>query len=134
MSYTLNPDSEVYKNIELMKNAIRTACEIYRRRAESSLPHNESIGLIEQLRLAVINIDHETEGSHALVWSYFIGAAESVLPSHRDFFTKRLRALFGRTKFRSIPGALYALEKIWAMQGFRRWTEVIVDENPILVM
>jgi hypothetical protein len=117
-----------------MKDAIRIACEIYRRRAECILPHDESIGLLEQLRLAVIDINHNTEGSHALVWSYFIGAAESVLPSHRDFFTERLRALFNRTKFRSIPRALVALERIWAMQGFRRWTEVVVDENPILVM
>ncbi|KAK2683894.1 Fungal transcription factor [Fusarium oxysporum f. sp. vasinfectum] len=59
---------------------------IYRRRAESSLSDDESIHLVEQLRLKVLNLDCTTKGAHALVWTYFIAAAESILPEHREFF------------------------------------------------
>ncbi|KAH9203564.1 fungal-specific transcription factor domain-containing protein, partial [Leptodontidium sp. 2 PMI_412] len=134
ITYSLDPQSELDQNIKGMKNAIRIACEIYRRRAESELPHNESIGLLEQLRQHVLTIEPNTDGAHALVWTYFVAAAESVLPSHREFYTDRLRALFARTKFRSIPRALKSLEKIWEMQGLRRWTQIVADESPILVM
>jgi hypothetical protein len=134
MFYSTTPDSQHYVHINLIKDAIRIACEIYRRRAESMLSHNESIGLLELLRLRVLDMGSDTEGAHALVWTYFVGASESVLHSHRDFFTERLRGLYDRTKFRSIPAALETMEKTWAMQGLRRWTEFIIDENPILVL
>ncbi|KAM0417354.1 hypothetical protein ACHAPT_012670 [Fusarium lateritium] len=135
MSYPdLAPESEHYFNMELMRSAIHDACGIYRRRAENSLHQDESIHLVEQMRQKVLGLDCSTKGAHALVWTYFIAAAESTLPEHRQFFSERLKALYQVTGFGSIPIALQALKTIWAMQGKRRWTEIISTDTPILIM
>jgi hypothetical protein len=135
MSYPdLGPDSEHYANMELMRSAIHDACGIYRRRAVSSLSQDESIHLIEQMRQKVIGLDCSTKGAHALVWTYFIAAAESTLPEHREFFSGRLKSLYQVTGFGSIPVALQALKTIWSMQGTRRWTEIVSTDTPILIM
>ncbi|KAF5020738.1 hypothetical protein F66182_7240 [Fusarium sp. NRRL 66182] len=130
----LPSNSEHQPNMEIIRSAIFDACNIYRRRAESSLRPEESIHLVEQLRQKVLNLDSETKGAHALVWTYFIAAAESTLPEHREFFSDRLESLYSVTNFGSIPSAVKALRTIWAMQGTRRWTEIISSETPILVM
>lgn len=135
MSYPdLDPDSEHYTNMELIRSAINDACKIYRRRAESSLSQDESIHLIEQMRQKVLGLDCSTKGAHALVWTYFIAAAESTLPEHREFFSGRLKSLYQVTGFGSIPVALQALKTIWSMQGTRRWTEIVSTDTPILIM
>ncbi|WKT39982.1 Fungal transcription factor [Fusarium oxysporum f. sp. vasinfectum] len=128
------PQSEHFTNIETIRSAIFDACSIYRRRAESSLSDDESIHLVEQLRLKVLNLDSSTKGAHALVWTYFIAAAESILPEHREFFAGRLADLYSVTNFGSIPVAVKALGTIWSMQGTRRWTEIVSSETPILIM
>ncbi|KAJ4319312.1 hypothetical protein N0V84_006396 [Fusarium piperis] len=135
MSYPdLGPESEHYTNMELIRSAIHDACGIYRRRAESSLSQDESIHLIEQMRQKVLGLDCSTKGAHALVWTYFIAAAESTLPEHREFFSGRLKSLYQVTGFGSIPVALQALRTIWAIQGTRRWTEIVSTDTPILIM
>ncbi|KAH8817330.1 hypothetical protein F5884DRAFT_779084 [Xylogone sp. PMI_703] len=134
MAYQLGPDSEHYSNLIIIKAAICDACEIYRRRAESCLDPEESIDLIERLRQTVLPISPETTGAHALVWTYFICAAESTLLEHRKFFSDRLAALYQYTQFQSIPAALKALDVIWKKQGTQKWTEVITNEIPVLVM
>ncbi|CAG7561198.1 unnamed protein product [Fusarium equiseti] len=128
------PDSEHFPNIMTIRSAIFDACSIYRRRAESSLTDSESIHLLEQLRQKVLNIEASTKGAHALVWTYFIAAAESILPEHREFFSGRLADLYSVTNFGSIPVAVRALTTIWGMQGTRRWTEIVSSETPILIM
>ncbi|CAM1500404.1 Fc.00g095660.m01.CDS01 [Cosmosporella sp. VM-42] len=135
MSYPqLTQGSEDYSNLTLMRGAIRDACGIYRRRAESSLDQDESIHIIDKLQQKVEKLDSNTKGAHALVWTYFIAAAESVLPEHRLFFSKRLAELHEYTGFGCIPAALDALGTIWGMQGVRRWTEIVANDIPILVM
>nr|RBQ92552.1 hypothetical protein FVER53263_00222 [Fusarium verticillioides] len=130
----LPPQSEHFTNMETIRSAIFDACSIYRRRAESSLSDHESIHLVEQLRLKVLNLDSTTKGAHALVWTYFIAAAESILPKHREFFAGRLADLYSVTNFGSIPVAVKALGTIWSMHGTRRWTEIVSSETPILIM
>ncbi|KAJ3529327.1 hypothetical protein NM208_g9811 [Fusarium decemcellulare] len=135
MSYPeLEPESEHYSSMELIRSAIHDATGIYRRRAESSLTQSESIHQVEQLRQKVLGFDNSTKGAHALVWTYFVAAAESILPEHRIFFSERLKDLYQYTGFGSIPVALQALKTIWAKQGTRRWTEIISSETPILIM
>ncbi|KAF5001621.1 hypothetical protein FGRMN_927 [Fusarium graminum] len=135
MAYPELPlDSEHYFNMKTIRSAIFDACGIYRRRAESSLSDDESIHLVEQLRQKVLNIDSRTKGAHALVWTYFIASAESILPEHRVFFSQRLADLYSVTNFGSIPAALRMLRTIWGMQGTRRWTEIVSNETPILIM
>ncbi|KAI1022743.1 hypothetical protein LB503_000118 [Fusarium chuoi] len=130
----LPPQSEHFTNMETIRSAIFDACSIYRRRAESSLSDDESVHLVEQLRLKVLDLDSSTKGAHALVWTYFIAAAESILPEHREFFAGRLADLYNVTNFGSIPVAVKALGTIWSMQGTRRWTEIVSSETPILIM
>jgi hypothetical protein len=135
MSYAELPlDSEHYLHIETIRSAIYAACGIYRRRAESSLSDDESIHLVEQLRQNVLDLDCETKGAHALVWTYFIAAAESIHPEHREFFSKRLADLYSVTNFGSIPEAVRALRTIWGMQSTKKWTEIISSETPVLIM
>ncbi|KAH6972422.1 hypothetical protein BKA56DRAFT_493345 [Ilyonectria sp. MPI-CAGE-AT-0026] len=130
----LTAESEHYNNVNLIRAAILDAGRIYRRRVESSLHQYESIHLVEQLRQNVLGLGMHVKGVHALVWTYFIGAAESILPEHREFFTERLNDLYDYTGFGSIPAGLEALRTVWAKQAFRRWTDVVINDTPILVM
>jgi len=135
MSYpTLAPDSEHQANMQIMRGAIRDACTLYQRRALSSASPEESIPQVEWLRQWVLPLEANTPGAHALVWTYFVAAAESVLPEHRTFFASRLKELHEFTGFGSIPAALKALDTIWAMQGVKRWTEIVSKDLPVLVM
>ncbi|RBA11794.1 hypothetical protein FPRO05_14231 [Fusarium proliferatum] len=130
----LSPQSEHFNTMQTIRFAIFNACKIYSRRAESSLSDDESIHLIEQLRQKVAHIGPTTKGAHALVWTYFIAASESILPEHREFFSTRLASLYNVTHFGSIPVAVKALGTIWSMQGMRRWTEIVSSEMPVLIM
>lgn len=135
MSYAELPlDSQHYFNIETIRSAIYAACGIYRRRAESSLSDDESIHLVEQLRQKVLDLNCGTICAHALVWTYFIAAAETILPGHREFFSKSLADLYSVTNFGSIPEVVRELQTIWGMQSTKRWTEIISSETPVLMM
>jgi hypothetical protein len=133
---TLPPGSAHQANMQIMRGAIRDACTIYQRRAlsSSSATEEDSISQVEWLRQRVLPLEAHTPGAHALVWTYFVAAAESVLPEHRLFFSSRLRDLHEFTGFGSIPAALAALDTIWAMQGVKRWTEIVSKDLPVLVM
>ncbi|KAH6684975.1 hypothetical protein F5X68DRAFT_171425 [Plectosphaerella plurivora] len=131
---TLSSASPHHANMQLMRGAIRDACDMYQRRAMTAPPSEDSAISVELLRRRVLPLDAHTPGAHALVWTYFVAAAESSLPEHREFFTTRLCELHNVTGFGSIPAALRALETIWAMQGVRRWTEIMSKDMPVLVM
>ncbi|CRK05845.1 hypothetical protein BN1723_001638 [Verticillium longisporum] len=131
---SLSPGSELQSNVQIMRGAIRDACELYRRRALSSPSTEDSVPLVEWLRQRVLPLDAHTPGAHALVWPYFVAAAESSLPEHREFFSGRLKDLHQFTGFGSITTALQALETIWAMQGIKRWTEIMSKDFHVLVM
>lgn len=82
----------------------------------------------------VISLEPSVEGAHALVWTCFIAAAESVQSEHRQFFSHRLASLFECTRFGTIPKALELLDTIWRKQGKKKWTELVPLEGPMLVM
>jgi hypothetical protein len=118
----------------VIREATKDACLIYQNRARSCPSPQDSLLAIEMLRRRVLPIEAHVPGAHALVWTYFVAAADSVLPEHRQFFSSRLRELHGVTSFGSIPTALRALETIWEQQETRKWTEIISKELPVLVM
>lgn len=122
------------RNMEIMREAVQEACSIYRLRAFSDPQKHDSRLSVELLRQTVLPLDAHIAGSHALVWTYFVAAADSELPEHREFFSKRLRDIYEVTAFGSIPKALESLEVIWAMHGVKRWTEVVSQDLPVLVM
>jgi hypothetical protein len=133
-SPSLNQDPEQYANVSVMKEAIRQACDLYRNRALHLITDEESIQSVERLRETVLDLDPSVDGSHALVWTYFVAAAESILPEHREFFSHRLQSLYSCTHFGTIPIAVQTLEHIWANRGTQRWTQVVTRHRPILIM
>ncbi|KAK1470962.1 hypothetical protein CABS01_16036 [Colletotrichum abscissum] len=135
MTYpTLPSASEHLANLQIMRAAICDACMLYQQRTASSLATPDFTSHVERLRQRVLPLEAHTPGAHALVWTYFVAASESILPDHRVFFSSRLREIYDLTGFGSIPAALTALETIWAMQGIKRWTEIACKDLPVLVM
>lgn len=134
MNYSVPPSSKYFEPLRIIKAAIGIASEIYRRRAESKLTDEESLMLLQELRQATEQLPDDADGTHALVWTYFVAAAESCLPEHREYFTGQLQKLYHRTRFRSIPVGVEALPRLWSVSKGRRWTELLVTENPVLVM
>ncbi|TFB00183.1 hypothetical protein CCMA1212_007592 [Trichoderma ghanense] len=131
---SLSQDPQQYANVAVMKEAIKQACDLYRNRAMHLISQEESIQSVERLKETVIDLDPSVDGCHALVWTYFVAAAESILPEHRDFFSTRLQSLYSCTEFGTIPIAVQSLQHIWANQGSQRWTEVVTRQRPILIM
>ena len=125
---------EKLHTIDVMKSAIRQACSIYRGRAQHTTSPQQSVELVERMQSTVAGLDPKEDGCHALVWAYFVAAAESTLPHHREFFINRLRNLFECTRFGSIPLALETLQIIWSAPSSAHWTDVVTRERPILIM
>lgn len=131
---SLNMEHDEYENVMLMKEVMLQASDIYRNRAMGDVPREASISSVEALRRTAMKIDPNTTGAHALVWPFFIAAAESIEQDHRDFFYNQLQNLFPNTRFGSIPLALQTLKYIWAKQGTTNWMDIITDERPLLIM
>lgn len=120
--------------INTLKTAIRLACKIYLTRATISPPHASTVDALEELRLLCLQIPLHQPGHHALVWAYFIAAAESSTYEHRCFFTQRLTQIHSQTKFHNIPAALATLQMLWKCHGERRWTEVLAANKPVFII
>lgn len=131
---SLSQDPQQYANVAVMKEAIKQACDLYRNRAMHLISREESIQSVERLKETVYDLDPSVDGCHALVWTYFVAAAESILPEHRAFFSTRLQSLYNCTEFGTIPIAVQSLQHIWANQDSQRWTEVVTRQRPILIM
>ncbi|KAH0490889.1 hypothetical protein TgHK011_002336 [Trichoderma gracile] len=131
---SLSRDPQQYANVAVMKEAIKQACDLYRNRAMHLISREESIQSVERLKETVFDLDPSVDGCHALVWTYFVAAAESILPEHRAFFSTRLQSLYSCTEFGTIPIAVQSLQHIWANQDSQRWTEVVTRQRPILIM
>ncbi|OAR01206.1 hypothetical protein LLEC1_00164 [Akanthomyces lecanii] len=133
MSYCPStPEQQV--TIKIMTEVMQQACEIFENRASKTMTPELSIASVERVRQTVTDMDPEADGSHALVWPFFIAAAESALPEHREFFAGRLKQLFSNTRFGSIPVALDTLEYIWSKSDTTSWTDIVTSERQVLVM
>jgi hypothetical protein len=120
--------------LDLYKKAIRIACSLYIIRATLNPCYSNTTLQLDHLRALCEPIQPTTPGQHILVWVYFIAAAESSTSEHRQFFTGRLRNLHASTKFRNIPVALAALQKLWSVRHQRRWTEALSELAPIFII
>ncbi|KAJ6787249.1 hypothetical protein PWT90_06827 [Aphanocladium album] len=126
------PEQKV--TVALMTEAMNQACGIFEQRASKTATPESSIASVERMRQTVINLNMETDGCHALVWPFFIAAAESALPEHREFFAGRLKLLFSNTRFGSIPVALDTLNYIWSKSDTTSWTDIVTSERQVLIM
>ncbi|KAM3505974.1 hypothetical protein MY11210_007749 [Beauveria gryllotalpidicola] len=133
MSYCPStPEQQVF--IDSMTEVMKQGVQIFENRASNLTTLESSRASVERMRQTVITMDLETDGSHALVWPFFIAAAESTLPEHREFFASRLKQLFSNTRFGSIPVALNTLEYIWNKSDTTSWTDVVTRERQVLIM
>lgn len=117
-----------------MKDIIRQAYEIYRHRLMGTATRQSSIDSLEQLRTRAMELSSDTSGIHALVWPFFIAAAESTEHHHRKFFYEQLENLFPCTRFGTIPLALETLKYIWKTLGSASWVDIVTKQRPLLIM
>ncbi|KAK0389165.1 hypothetical protein NLU13_2740 [Sarocladium strictum] len=127
-------DEPRYTNMQLIRSAIMASCRLCVKRMMNERSYTCPREELEALKDTISSLDPGVEGEHALVWTCFVAAAESVQPDHREYFSDRLASLYGCTRFGTILQALEILEVIWAKQGKQKWTEFITSERPILVM
>lgn len=131
---SLNTEHQEFRNVIIMKDIIRQAYEIYRHRLMGTATRQSSIDALEQLRKRTLELSSENAGIHALVWPFFIAAAESTELDHRRFFYERLESLFPCTRFGTIPMALDTLKYIWQTLGSSSWVDVVTKQRPLLIM
>lgn len=120
----------------LYNEAYRRARDIYVLRAQASsglIDEIEMDFLVEQLKSLIFELDPTTEGAHALVWPYFIAAAESKEDSNRQFFYARLEHIWKTTGYNNVKIALVELKRIWRLQHFQRWTSIMPEIATVIM-
>ncbi|CAG7920640.1 unnamed protein product [Penicillium olsonii] len=129
--YDVPSHSEYFDFLRLSRLAFNKAFEIYTGRKNTNEDQWE---LLESLKNLVHRIDPNQTGSHALVWVCFIGAADSVDPTHRRFFVDRMSQIYAKTKFENIAAGMRSLPAIWSEQSSGKWTDDLVRLAPTLVI
>lgn len=127
-------ESQHYGTLLVLKEAIRQACDLYFAPNSEYLDSQSTFERIERLKCLVEPITADTPGAHALVWVYFIAAAESRAVAHRLFFSQRLSELYEVGKFGNIPVALKTLKRIWNLERGERWTEHFGSIERVLIV
>lgn len=129
--YDLPPESTHTQSLGIMRQAFIKASQIYIGRAT----HNEDQWQhLDELKQLVSRIHPDEQGSHALVWVCFIGAADSTTPEHRQFFSSRMEAVFRKTGFQNVAAAIQSLPAIWSQKDSGRWTSRLIRTLPALIM
>lgn len=99
-----------------LESAIDQACKIYARRVLSDQSQGKDSGitdLLDKLKATVEEIPIGIPGEHALIWVYFLTAAESSSTVHREFFAGRLAGVYERVKSSNIARTFNILHSIW---------------------
>ncbi|KAL4767853.1 hypothetical protein BDW60DRAFT_143652 [Aspergillus nidulans var. acristatus] len=129
--YDLPPESTYTQSLGFIRESFIKASQIYIGRATN----NEDQWMhLEALKQLVSCIHPDEQGSHALVWVCFIGAADSTTPDHRRFFTSRMEGVFRKTGFQNIAAAIQSLPAIWSQKDSGRWTSSLIRTLPALIM
>lgn len=117
-------------------SAYLQARSIFILRAQSELTafkDEHAIRLVASLYDLLVNVDAEAIGAHALVWPYFVAAAESTSLEHRAFFQQRLDHIWTTTRYRNVKVAMDALPKMWEQRGNQRWTKMLQDVAMVIM-
>ncbi|KAL4756755.1 Zn(II)2Cys6 transcription factor [Aspergillus foveolatus] len=129
--YDLPPESTYTQSLGFIRESFIKASQIYIGRATN----NEDQWMhLEALKQLVSCIHPDEQGSHALVWVCFIGAADSTTPDHRQFFTSRMEGVFRKTGFQNVAAAIQSLPAIWSQKELGRWTSSLIRTLPALIM
>jgi Fungal specific transcription factor domain len=123
-------------SLSLFKKIYHLTTQVYLLRAQSDALHIENTNLAQttgELTDLLIAADPTEKGAHALVWPYFVAAAESESPLERQLFVDRLQYIWETTKYRNVLVGMDALPKIWRRRGQERWTSGL-PKLPTVVM
>ncbi|KAL3418613.1 hypothetical protein PVAG01_10329 [Phlyctema vagabunda] len=117
---------------KMLEGAFEQACDLYLQRALGILPAEETMARVQKLKETVEHIPQRSVGEHALVWVYFISAAESSTEEHRTFFRGRLLDIYSRSGFSNVLCSLKILDGIWKSTD-KRWTNILTDIDQVFV-
>ncbi|CZR38317.1 uncharacterized protein FPRO_06492 [Fusarium proliferatum ET1] len=112
------------------------ACDIYVQRAIFNPPPSETVPMIERFKQSLGQVDAYVDivGRHLLAWPYFIVAAESSTPDHREFFLDKLVKLHNTTGCWNLLRAIDQVKEIWASQSSIRWTSLLGGPTQAFIM
>ena len=99
------------------------ACDIYVDRANNTLEKETSIRKLTKFVRTLQKLPPGSTGEHVLVWSVFLAAAESILPSHQQYLQNFLVRHFRRNGFNNILTAVQFLQNVWTGQIIDNWTD-----------
>lgn len=120
--------------LTLVNEAIHQSCAIYVYRATSPDHAPAASQMLDELQALMTLAPANAPGAHALVWTSFVGAAESASREHRKFFVDYLVSIYIPTGFGNIIKALDNLKEIWKMQGKVRWTLLVQKLPTVFIM
>ncbi|CBF82186.1 hypothetical protein AN5279.2 [Aspergillus nidulans FGSC A4] len=129
--YDLPPESTYTQSLGFIRESFIKASQIYIGRATND---EDQWMHLEALKQLVSCIHPDEQGSHALVWVCFIGAADSTTLDHRQFFTSRMESVFRKTGFQNVAAAIRSLPAIWSQKDSGRWTSSLIRTIPALIM
>ncbi|KAF5568494.1 trehalase [Fusarium phyllophilum] len=112
------------------------ACDIYVQRAIFNPPPSETVPMIERFKQSLGQVEAYVDivGRHLLAWPYFIVAAESSTPDHREFFLDKLVKLHNTTGCWNLLRAIDQVKEIWASQSSIRWTSLLGGPTQAFIM
>lgn len=123
-----------HRNVAIIKEAFKTVHTLTMQQNNALLPEEAVKDTLDALRTLVAPLTRTMPGAHTLVWVFFIAAAESRTEGDRMFFSQRLGELYDIGRFGNIPVALGTLDRIWALDPWRRWTRETDMIAPVLVI
>lgn len=109
------------------------ACDLYVGRANETLDGDASIQSVTKFVRTLQKLPPGSTGEHVLVWSVFLAAAESVLPSHQQYLQNFLIRHYRRNGFTNILTAVHFLQSVWAGQIIDNWTEHLPKTKVFIV-
>jgi signal transduction protein with GAF and PtsI domain len=120
----------------LYSEAFNRARNIYLQRASSLLNEEteQRMGILtDDLKDLLFQLDPTAQGAHALVWPYFVVAAESREIDFRHYFRDKLQYIWETTGYRNVHVAIMALPEIWRKQTTERWTSVLTRIKTVIM-
>lgn len=124
-----------YELISIVAEAARICSRIY---SDRSRPDGlKTDGAVTQLMQVISQIPPDAAAANALVWVYFIGAADSDTVEQHDFFIERLVESYERSGWANIAAGLLVLELIWQrprQSSSESWAIILPEISTTFVM
>jgi hypothetical protein len=127
---------ELQHLIDQLFELLALACDIYANRAKFNPPSCQTVCQVERFKCVLEEVEPYTDivGRHVLTWAYFVVAAESSTPDHREFFLDKLTSLHRTTGCWNVMKAVDQIQEIWAAESSVRWTSLLGRPGQALIM